>query len=269
MTAILSALDVARSTYYRWLAEGPISVLTEVEEAIIALCKRTKYRFGHRKIKKLLKAEYKLDRHRNTVQTIMQKHHLQCRIKPKRKWKSQGESIVIAPNLLQRNFAASAPNQKWVTDITYIQYGSSTMYLSTVMDLFNNEIVAFKMYDHQQTPLVVDTLKDALELRGNPEGVIIHSDQGSVYTSYAYQELIKKSHLVSSMSRRGNCWDNAVIESFHSTIKSEEFQYVKFNSMQNIQVVEKVDEYIRYYNEDRILEKLGYLTPKEFGAQAA
>ncbi|WP_168413002.1 IS3 family transposase [Bacillus salacetis] len=199
----------------------------------------------------------------------MQKHHLQCRIKPKRKWKSQGESVIIAPNLLQRNFTASGPNQKWVTDITYIQYGSSTMYLSTIMDLFNNEIVAYKMYDHQQTPLVIDTLKEALEMRGNPEGVIIHSDQGSVYTSYAYQKLVKKSHLVSSMSRRGNCWDNAVIESFHSNIKSEEFQYVKFNSIPNIQVVEKINEYMRYYNQDRILEKLGYLTPKEFGAQAA
>lgn len=269
VTAILSALGVPRSTYYRWLAEGVTSVLTEVEEAIIALCKKTKYRFGHRKIKKLLKTEYQLDRHRNTVQTIMQKHHLQCRFKPKRKWKSQGESIIVAPNLLARNFTASAPNQKWVTDITYIQYGSSTLYLSTIMDLFNNEIVAYKMYDHQQTLLVTDTLKEVLELRGNPEGVIIHSDQGSVYTSYAYQDLVKESHLVSSMSRRGNCWDNAVIESFHSNIKSEEFQYVKFNSMHTIHVVEKVNEYMRYYNEDRILEKLGYLTPKEFGAQAA
>lgn len=269
MTAILSALSVPRSTYYRWLADGVTSVLTEVEEAIIALCKQTKYRFGHRKIKKLLMTTYKLDRHRNTVQAIMQKHHLQCRIKPKRKWKSQGESVIIAPNLLARNFTASAPNQKWVTDITYIQYGSSTMYLSTIMDLFNNEIVAYKMYDHQQTPLVIDTLNEALKLRGYPEGIIIHSDQGSVYTSYAYQDLIKEKHAVSSMSRRGNCWDNAVIESFHSNIKSEEFQYVKFNSMHNIQVVEKVNEYMRYYNEDRILEKLGYLTPKEFGAQAA
>ncbi|WP_081742138.1 IS3 family transposase [Mesobacillus boroniphilus] len=160
----------------------------------------------------------------------------------------QGESVIVAPNLLQRNFTASAPNQKWVTNITYIQYGSSTMYLSTIMDLFNNEIVAYKMYDHQQTTLVIDTLKEALEMRGNPEGVIIHSDQGSVYTSYAYQDLVKENHLVSSMSRRGNCWDNAVIESFHSNIKSEEFQYVKFNSMQNIHVVEKVNEYMRYYH---------------------
>ncbi|WP_083432884.1 IS3 family transposase [Alkalibacterium sp. 20] len=269
ITAILSALSVPRSTYYRWLDEGAKSALTEVEEAIIALCKITKYRFGHRKIKKLLKERYKLNRHRNTVQSIMQRHNLQCRIKPKRKWKSQGESVIIAPNILQRNFVASASNQKWVTDITYIQYGSSTMYLSTIMDLFNNEIVAYKMYDNQKTSLIIDTLKDALELRGNPEGVIIHSDRGSVYTSYAYQDLFKKNHLVSSMLRRGNCWDNAVIESFHSNIKSEEFQYVKSNSLHNSHVVEKVNTYICYYNEERILEKLGYLTPKEFGAQAA
>src|SRR5699024_12666340 len=87
-----------------------------------------------------------------------------------------------------------------------------------------------------QTPLIIDTLKAALKVRNNPEGVIIHSDQGSVYTSYAYQELVKKCHLVSSMSRRGNCWDNAVIESFHSNLKSEEFQYVKFNSLSNHEV---------------------------------
>lgn len=269
VTAILSALGVPRSTYYRWLADGLTSELTQVEKEIIALCKKTKYRFGHRKIKKLLKNEYHTTKHRNTVQRIMQKHNLQCRVKKKRKWKSQGESVIVTPNLLERNFTATAPNKKWVTDITYIQYGSSTLYLSTIMDLYNNEIVAYKLYDHQQTPLVIDTLNEALELRGYPEGTIIHSDQGSVYTSYAYQELIKEKQGVSSMSRRGNCWDNAVIESFHSNIKSEEFQYTKFNSLDNLQVVEKVKEYIRYYNEDRILEKLGYLAPKEFGVQAA
>ncbi|AQQ54000.1 transposase [Planococcus lenghuensis] len=268
VTAILSALSVARSNYYRWLAEGVADALTFEEEAIIALCKKTKYRLGHRKIKKRLKKEYKIDRHRNTVQRIMQKHNLQCRVKPKRKWKSQGESVIVAPDLLQRNFMASAPNEKWVTDITYIQYGSSTLYLSTILDLFNNEIVAYKLDDHQQTALVTDTLKAALEARGNPEGVIIHSDQGSVYTSFAYQDLVKQAHLVSSMSRRGNCWDNAVIESFHSSIKSEEFQFVRFNSLRNIEVAAKVKDYIQYYNEERILEKLGYLTPKEFGAMA-
>jgi len=137
------------------------------------------------------------------------------------------------------------------------------------LDLYNNEIVAYRLYDHQQTSLVIDTLKAALEARGNPKGVIIHSDQGSVYTSYAYQHLVKEMNLVSSMSRRGNCWDNAVIESFHSNIKSEEFQYVKYNSLSIQEVRNRVDQFMKHYNEERIQEKLGYQSPIEFRNMAA
>ena len=244
-------------------------MLSSTEEAIISLCEETKYRYGHRKIKKLLQRKYQIELNRNTVQRVMQKYHLQCRVKPKRKWKSQGESVIVAPNLLQRNFTADKPNQKWVTDITYLQYGPSTLYLSTIMDLYNNQIVSYKLYTHQQLPLVVDTLMEALGSRGNTKGVIIHSDQGSVYTSYAYQNLVKEKNLVSSMSRRGNCWDNAVIESFHSNLKSEEFQYIKYNSMSLELVRQHVDQYIKYYNEERIQEKLGYHSPIEFGQMAA
>lgn len=265
----MSALGVPRPTYYRWRHDGADVSLSVEEEAIIELCKRTKYRNGHRKIKALLKQNYNILLNRNTVQSLMQKHNLQCRIKPKRKWKSQGESIIIAPDLLKRDFTASEPNQKWVTDITYVQYGTTTKYLSTIMDLYNNEIVAYKLYNHQQTPLVIDTLKEALAVRNNPEGVIVHSDQGSVYTSYAYQACVKDNDLISSMSRRGNCWDNAVIESFHSNLKSEEFQYVKFNSLSNHDVVERVFTYLNYYNQERIQEKLGYLTPITYGVIAA
>src|SRR5699024_11709934 len=133
----------------------------------------------------------------------------------------------IAPDLLKRDFTASEPNKKWVTDITYIQYGSTTKYLSTIMDLFNNEIVAYKLFSHQQTPLIIETLKAALIARDYPKDVIIHSDQEPVYTSYAYQNLIKEHNLISSMCRRGKCRDNAVIESLHDSLKSEECQYVK------------------------------------------
>jgi putative transposase len=268
VTAILKVLEVPRSTYYRWL-NGFEEYRNEHEDIIIEICKATNYRNGHRKIRAILKLQHHIHLNRNTVQKIMQKHHLQCKVKPKRKWKSQGESEVIAPNILKRNFSASKPNEKWVTDITYIQYGSETLYLSTIMDLYNNEIVAYKLYNHQQTPLVIDTLVEALNNRKHPEGVIVHSDQGSVYTSYVFQNHLKKNHLISSMSRRGNCWDNAVIESFHSNIKTEEFQYCKFNSISNLDVVSKIDIYIYHYNEERIQEKLGYLTPKEFGNKAA
>lgn len=268
VTAILLVLGVPRSTYYRWL-NGFEEYRNEHEDIIIGLCKATNYRYGHRKIRALLKRQHHIHLNRNTVQKIMQKNHLQCKVKTKRKWKSQGASEVIAPNILKRDFSASKPNEKWVTDITYIQYGSETLYLSTIMDLYNNEIVAYKLYNHQQTPLVIDTLVEALNNRNQPEGVIVHSDQGSVYTSYVYQNYLKEHHLISSMSRRGNCWDNAVIESFHSNIKTEEFQYCKFNSLVNLKVVSKIDVYMYHYNEERIQEKLGYLTPKEFGNKAA
>lgn len=268
VTTILKVLGVPRSTYYRWLKEG-FGELSDIECKLIELCKQTKYRNGHRKIKALLKKKFKIELNRNTVQKLMQKHNLQCRIKRKRKWKSQGEQDVIAPNVLARNFFAVKPNEKWVTDITYIQYGKPPLYLATIIDLYNNEVVAYKLYNHQQTPLVLDVLKEALKLRKFPEGVIVHSDQGSVYTSYSYQSYMKEMNLVASMSRRGNCWDNAVIESFHSNLKSEEFQYVKMNSLDIEDVINRVESYIQYYNKERIQEKLGYLTPIEFGYQAA
>lgn len=199
----------------------------------------------------------------------MQKHHLQCRLKTKKKWKSARETIIIAPDRIQIDFQESAPNQKWVTDITYIQYGRTVKYLSTIMDLYNNEIVAAKLYDHQQTPLVLDSLKAALEKHAHTKGVIIHSDQGSVYTSYDYQAYVMESHLVSIMSRRGNGWDNAVIKSFNSNLKSEAFIYTRFNSLSNSETSSRVNEYLKYYNEESIQEKLGYLSPINFGVKIA
>lgn len=199
----------------------------------------------------------------------MQKHNLQCRVKKKRKWKSDGSPEVIAPNILERNFIATSPNEKWVTDITYIQYGQTVKYLATILDLYNNEIVAYRLYNHQQTPLVLDVLKAALKARYYPKGVMIHSDQGSVYTSYAYQNLVEEMECVASMSRRGNCWDNAVIESFHSNLKAEEFMRVRHHSLTNERVEIQVDDYMAYYNKERIQEKLGYLAPIEYGRKIA
>ena len=268
VTSVLSILQVARSTYYRWVSEG-IRKKSQVEKAVISLCTETSFRYGHRKIRKLLQRQYDIKRNRNTVQRIMQKYQLQCRVKRKRKWKSQGESVIIAPNILNRNFTAIYPNLKWVTDITYIQYGPRTLYLSTIMDLYNNEVVAYTLDDHQQTSLILDTLRAALEKRNSPKGVLVHSDQGSVYSSYAYQKELGIRNLTSSMSRRGNCWDNAVIESFHSSLKSEEFIFTKFNSLSEKDVRQRIDRYIKYYNEERIQEKLGYHAPKTFGSMSA
>jgi transposase InsO family protein len=136
------------------------------------------------------------------------------------------------------------------------------------MDLYNNEIVAYKISTKQDINLVLDTLKEAIELR-KPVGLMLHSDQGSVYTSYAFQNLAKEKGITTSMSRKGNCHDNAVIESFHSSLKSEGFKAQSRASMTNFKVVQTVNQYMYRYNHIRIQAKLNYLSPLEYRGQAA
>ncbi|USK33138.1 IS3 family transposase [Bacillus sp. F19] len=265
---ICECMGVARSSYYRWLKKG-IKLITKLENKIKEICIKHKYLIGHRTVKAWLLREYNIKVNRKTVQRIMQKHNWQCRVKPKRKGKILGESRIVVSNNLDQNFKASKPNEKWVTDITYLPFGQSMMYLSSIMDLYNNEIIAYRIGLSLDVTLVLDTLKDALDNQSEVKGVILHSDQGSQYTSYAFQNLAKENGIITSMSRKGNCFDNAVIESFHSTIKSEEFYSQPREDLTNPIVVEKVRKFIYYYNTIRLQAKLNYLSPIEFREQAA
>lgn len=268
ITDILTVLEVPKSTFYRWRKKYADRGPTIVEKRIINLCEETKYYYGHRKIKAVLKQRFNMHVNRKTVQRIMQKFNLQCQIKVKRQKHISGESNVVVANILDRNFKANKPNEKWVTDITYLPYGSFMLYVSTIMDLYNNEIVAYTISSVQDTEFVLRTLKEAIEKR-KPKKVLLHSDQGSVYTSYAYQYFAKEKGIITSMSRKGNCHDNAVIESFHSSLKSEGFKDQRRSSITNIKVIDKVNQYMCYYNEKRIQAKLNYLAPIEFGRQVA
>lgn len=267
ISTICDCIGVPRATYYRWKNRGARKP-SELELQIKEICDRHKFRIGYRTVRAWLKRDYNVKVNRNTVQKIMQKYNLQCRVKPKRKVKFAGEGHIIVPNRLERNFTASKPNEKWVTDITYLPFGQSMMYLSSIMDLYNNEIIAYRISLKQDVTLVLDTLRDAVENR-NAKGVILHSDQGSQYTSYAFQNLAKEKGVITSMSRKGNCLDNAVIESFHSTIKSEEFYSQPREYLTNPIVVEKVKNFIYYYNQIRLQAKLNYLSPLEYGKQVA
>jgi transposase InsO family protein len=142
------------------------------------------------------------------------------------------------------------------------------LYLSTIIDLYNNEIVSYTIGTSQEVSLVIDTLNSAIVNR-RPEGVILHSDQGSVYTSYEYQNLAKEKGIITSMSRKGNYHDNAVIESFHSSLKSDGSNTVRRASISNSKVVQIVNQFMYYYNQMRIQAKLNYLSPIEFGEQVA
>ncbi|MDQ0973296.1 putative transposase [Neobacillus niacini] len=267
ISEICECFGIPRSTYYRW-KEKSKDEAPYLHQLIIDICKSLSYRVGHRKVKGLLCKDYNIKVDRKTVQKVMQKYNIQCRVKVKRKNYIAGESKLVVENLLNQNFLADKPNQKWVTDITYLPYGEKMLYLSTIMDLYNNEVIAYKVSDSQDVSLVLETLEAACDGRETYE-IILHSDQGSQYTSYSFQKLAKEKGIITSMSRKGNCYDNAVIESFHSSLKSEEFSTQLRAHLTDSIVLEKVDTYMYYYNYIRPFTKLNCHSPVEYRAVAA
>jgi len=155
--------------------------------------------------------------------------------------------------------------QKLVTDITYLPYGNTMMYLSSILDLYNGEVVAYSIGDKQNVAFVLDTLKQLPDVNG----ALLHSDQGSVYTSHEYQKAVKEKGITMSMSRKGTPADNALIESFHSTLKSETFYLEKLTCTTTAIVAQTVQEYIHYYNAIRIQAKLNNQSPIEYRQLAA
>lgn len=256
---ILKLFDIPKATYYRWVKKQKTTVkLTENEELVLRLCKENKYRYGYRKITALIKRTRNINK--NTVQKIMQRYDCQCRVKVKRFCKNKAQAIV-ANNIIDRNFVATRPLEKLSTDITYIPFGSKMMYLSSIMDLYNGEIIAYTLQDKQDLSCVMDTLYQLPQLN---KSCILHSDQGSVYTSKEYQMHIKNKGITMSMSRKGTPADNAPIESFHSVLKSETF-YLNPELKSSTEIVSQtVIQYIQYYNENRIQEKLGYVSPIQY-----
>ncbi|MEE4571140.1 IS3 family transposase [Paenibacillus polymyxa] len=255
-------IGISRATYYRWKAEYASKLEDHLVEKIRELCIQHKYRYGYRKITALLRREYTVNHKR--VQRIMQREGLQCRVKAKKR-KPTGQPIHIAEHLLKRQFEADTPMQKLVTDITYLPFGGRMLYLSSILDLFNGEIVAYSIADKQDTAFVLDTLRQLPSL----PGAILHSDQGSVYTSLAYQEAVKGKGITMSMSRKGTPADNAPIESFHSTLKSETFYLEGLTCTTTAIVEQTVREYILYYNSIRIQTKLNNQSPVHFRQLAA
>ncbi|WP_095205971.1 IS3 family transposase [Paenibacillus sp. O199] len=250
-------LGIARATYYRWKAAVEMKRPDPTVEKVIQLCTQHKFRYGYRKITALLRSEGPINHKR--VQRIMQCEGLQCRVRIKKR-KTTGQPAQPAEHLLKRKFHAEAPLQKLVTDITYLPFGNKMLYLSSILDLYNGEIVAYSIADKQDTCLVLDTLNQLPE-RSN---MLLHSDQGSVYTSQNYQAVVKGKGIIMSMSRKGTPADNAPIESFHSTLKSETFYLEDLMSTTTAIVEQTVRNYITYYNSIRIQTKLNNQSPMDF-----
>jgi len=189
-----------------------------------------------------------------------------CRVRAK-KYKSYKEQLSrIAPNLLNRDFKATAPNQKWSTDITEFKMFGKRLYLSVIIDLYSQDIVSYTISEHQLLSMVIDMLYDAFKLL--PEGVkpLLHSDQGWQYWHKQYRQALTENGIQQSMSRRGNCLDNAMIENFFGHLKSELLYLQKFDSLEQFKT--KLVEYLDYYNNHRIKVKLKGLPPAIHRQQA-
>ncbi|RMT74471.1 ISPsy8, transposase OrfB, partial [Pseudomonas savastanoi pv. nerii] len=204
---------------------------------------------------------------KKVVERLMAELGLRSVVRPKKYRSYKGTVGKIAPNLLERNFTAQRPNQKWVTDVTEFKVANRKLYLSPVMDLYNGEIVAYELSTRPCFELVTSMLDKALQQLQDEPKLVMHSDQGWQYQHAQYRQKLAVKGVKQSMSRKGNCLDNAAMESFFGTLKSEFFYLKRFESIEELTA--GLEEYIRYYNHDRIKLKLGGLSPVKYRTQAA
>jgi putative transposase len=264
---LLKAAVLARSTFYYQVSVQQIADKHQaVKEQIKSIYVQHKGRYGYRRICAALRHLGHEVNHK-TVQRLMGELGLKSLVRIKRYQSYKGEAGRTAPNHLDRRFSARQPNQKWVTDVTEFKVAGEKLYLSPVMDLFNREIVAFETARRPVFSMVGDMLKAAMAKLGGHDNPMVHSDQGWQYQMPAYQKMLQERKMMQSMSRKGNCHDNAPMESFFGTLKSEFFHLTKFANVEQLEAGLK--EYIRYYNHERIKLRLGGLSPVQFRTQAS
>ncbi|WP_242635160.1 IS3 family transposase [Alteromonas sp. KUL42] len=224
-----------------------------------------KGRYGYRRITSALRTMGLLVNHKR-VQRLMNELGLKSKVRPKRYKSYRGEVGKIAENTLNREFTAQKPNQKWVTDVTEFKVGSEKVYLSPMIDLYNQEVISYEVRKSVALPLVTNMLRTATAKLKPNEKPIVHSDQGWQYQNTQYQKHLKEKGLQQSMSRKGNCLDNAVAENFFGILKSEMYHNETFIDANEL--IENIKEYIHYYNNERIKLKLKGLSPIQYRNQA-
>ena len=233
----------------------------DVKYNIKSIFHEHKGRYGYRRITAEMRNRGYTINHK-TVQRLMAALYLKSQIRKVRYRSYKGEIGKIAPNILNRDFVASAPNQKWATDVTQINIGSTKLYLSPILDMFNGEIVSYNISKSPNLEQIYDMLDKAFEKYDNLDGLIIHSDQGWQYQNYGYRKRLEERHVIQSMSRKGNCLDNAVAENFFGIMKSELLYADKFESPEAF--IKALDEYIDYYNNIRIKSRLNGKSPVQY-----
>lgn len=259
-------LEVSSSGYYDWV-NRPISARAQTNMELTTQIKKihadSRNIYGYRRIYHELQHN-NINCSENKVLRIMQANNIHSKVKKKFKATTNSKhNLPVAENILNRNFRVDAPNTHWVGDISYIWTNEGWLYLATVIDLYSKAIVGWAVKERMTSKLVEDALLTAIWRRKPKHGLIFHSDRGSQYASGSYQTLLKMYHIFSSMSRKGNCWDNAVAESFFKTIKTELTYHCNYATREEAR--QSIFEYIEvFYNRKRLHSSIGYMAPMQF-----
>ncbi len=263
---MLEILGLARSVYYYHVARvSAADKYADVKACIKTIYHEHKGRYGYRRIMYTLRQHGHYINHK-TVQRLMQQLGLKSTVRPKRYNSYRHDAGQSKQELMNRDFEATQLNQKWVTDVTEFNVHGQKVYLSPVIDLYNREVIAYRTAKNATLPLVSDMLKDALNTLETDDKPMFHSDQGWQYRHKGIQQMLADKNLTQSMSRKGNCLDNAVAESFFGVLKTEMYHRQKFKNADEL--IKAIDEYIHYYNHKRIKLKLKGLSPVEYRNQA-
>ena len=262
VVALLKIVNLPKSNFYYWdkVRQKP-DKYERAKQLIRTIFDRHKGRYGYRRVANVL-AQDGEKLHANTVQRLMQEAGLKSTQRAKRYKSYKGKIGVIAPNVLKREFSAERPNQKWVTDVTEFKVGQSKLYFSPIKDLFNGEIIAYSLDARPEFTLVTSMLKKALKKLGKDEKPMLHSDQGWQYQMKEYCKMLSNADMRQSMSRKGNCYDNASMESFFGVLKSECFHNNRFDNIAELK--KTIVDYVKYYNHDRIRLGLGGMSPVQY-----
>lgn len=259
---LLQLLRLKRSTFFYHLSEKAAKHAMIVQK-VAAIYHKNDGNYGYRRITLELRKIWRINHKK--VQRILQQLGLKGKSK-RRKYRSyQGEIGKIAPNLLQQDFRTTAPNQKWVTDVSEFSCAEGKLYLSPVKDLFHGEIIAYDVARTANFEQITRMMKQAVA-RLDGAKPILHSDQGWQYQMAGYQTMLKKNGIVQSMSRKGNCLDNSAMESFFARLKTECYFGKRFETFEQLE--QTIHEYIHYYNHERIQVKLKGLSPVQYRAQS-
>jgi putative transposase len=262
-------MSLSRSAYYAWL-ERPQTAIekddAELVEVIKTLFKKSRKNYGTRRLKEaLINRDWQVSRRR--IGRLMDVAGLVC--KTKRKFKATTNSkhnLPIAPNHLDRQFTVAQPNQTYVGDITYIHTREGWLYLAVVIDLYSRQVVGWSMAEHMRAKLVNDALLMAVWKRKPGKGLIWHTDRGSQYASDSHRTLLQEHGIIQSMSRKGNCWDNAVSESFFHTLKTELVHHQRYQT--RAEAKQDIFEYIEvFYNRERLHSANHYVSPVDYEMQ--